>query len=118
MNKFNSTINELKTSSSFLKGVHVLQILVAGLIVLNILIFHGIFLSSQGILGYRQRCAHVEELTQKIKKLREQNHKLFRKIQALKKDPRAQEKLVRQQLGWAAENEIVVEFVPSKKPSP
>jgi len=48
--------------------------------------------------------------------LKKKNRRLYSKIQSLKKDVHAQERLVRQQLGWVKENELVLEFVtPSTK---
>ncbi|MGV8073360.1 MAG: septum formation initiator family protein [Syntrophobacteraceae bacterium] len=118
MNRFRVKVNEQSKSSKFFKGVHILQMLAVGLVALNLLVLYGIFFSSQGVRGYRQQCGQVEELTDKIQKLKEQNQKLFRKIQALKNDSKAQEKLVRQQLGWTRENEVVIEFPPHKNQVP
>ncbi len=59
----------------------------------------------------------MRELEEKILKLKEENQKLFEKIQAFKKDPALQEKLVRQELGWVKENEIIIEF-PEKRKDP
>jgi cell division protein FtsB len=95
-----------------IKGVHVLRLLVACLLALNIALVYAIFFSPRGLDGYRKQCEQVRELDAKIVKLRQDNQKLFEQIQALKNNPKAQEKLVRQELGWVKENEIVVEFPP------
>jgi cell division protein FtsB len=93
-----------------LRGTTLVFVLVAGLLLLNFLLFQNIFISSQGILGFRKQCAQVDELEAKIKNLKEENQKLFRKIQAFKNSPRAQEKMVREELGWIRDNELLVEF--------
>jgi cell division protein FtsB len=93
-----------------LSGTTLLLALVAGLLLLNFLLFQSLFFSSQGILGFRKQSAQVEELEAKIKTLKEENQKLFRKIQAFKNSPRAQEKMVREELGWIRENELLIEF--------
>jgi cell division protein FtsB len=100
-----------------LRGTTLLLMLVAGLLLLNFLLFQSIFFSSQGILGFRNQCAQVEELEAKIRNLKEENQKLFRKIQAFKNSPRAQEKMVREELGWIRDNELLIEFQhPDSKP--
>jgi cell division protein FtsB len=93
-----------------LRGISPLFLLVGVLLLLNALLFQSIFFSSQGILGFRRQCAQVEELEAKILNLKEENQKLFRKIQAFKNSPRAQEKMVREELGWLRENELLIEF--------
>lgn len=100
------------------RGTLVLQCLVAILLTLDILVLYGIFLSRQGILGYLEQCRQVEELNTRILKLREDNHKLFRRIQGFKNDPQAQEKQVREQLGWVKENELMIEFVKPSQEKP
>ena len=101
-----------------LRGTMILPCLVIILLLLDILLLYGIFLSPQGILGYHEQRRQVEELGKKILKLREGNHKLFRKIQGIKSNPQAQEKLVREQLGWVRENELMIEFVKPSKDRP
>jgi cell division protein FtsB len=96
----------------FLKGVYILQVLGVVLLVLNLMLLYAILFSSKGILGYRQQSQQVLELDAKVRKLKEDNHKLFRKIQGFKNDPRAQERLIREKLGWVRDNELMIEFVP------
>ena len=102
---------------TLLRGISPLFLLVGVLLLLNALLFQSIFFSSQGILGFRRQCAQVEELEAKILNLKEENQKLFRKIQAFKNSPRAQEKMVREELGWLRENELLIEF-QKKEPEP
>ena len=110
-------LGKLPDARAFLRGTTILQCLVFLLLALDILLFYGIFLSPQGILGYHEQSNQVEELQEKILKLREDNHKVFHRIQGFKNDPKAQERRVREQLGWVRENELMIEFVkPSKDP--
>jgi cell division protein FtsB len=103
---------------SALSGMTLLLLLVAGLLLLNFLLFQSIFFSSQGILGFRNQSGQVEELEAKIRNLKEENQKLFRKIQAFKNSPRAQEKMVREELGWIRDNELLIEFQQKESQPP
>ena len=103
---------ETESWKSRIRGVHVLRLLVVCLLALNIGLLYAIFFSSHGLEGYRKQGEQVKELEAKIVKLRQENQKLFEHIQAVKNNPKAQEKLVRQELGWVKENEIVVDFPP------
>lgn len=91
------------------KGVYVARLLVGVLLALNILLILTILFSPNGLRGYRKQNQQVKELEQKVLKLKTENQKLFETIQALKTSPKAQEKLVRRELGWVRENEIVLE---------
>jgi len=97
-----------------IKGVYVVRFLVGFLLVLNLLLLYAIGFSSHGLAGYKIQNEQVKELEDKILKLKDDNQKLFEMIQALKTDPKAQEKLVRQELGWVRENEVILEF-PEKE---
>jgi cell division protein FtsB len=99
---------------SWIKGVHVLRFLVACLLALNIALLYAILFSSHGLPSYRKQTEQVKELEARIVKLRQDNQKLFEWIQALKNNPKALDKLVRQELGWVKDNEIVLEF-PEKE---
>ncbi len=95
---------------SLFGGVHLLHCLVLILIALNVILLYALFFSSQGIPGYRQQCAQVRELEDKILNLKRENQKLFDKITSFKNDPLAQERQVRQELGWVREDEVMIEF--------
>ena len=102
---------------SFFRSIHFLPVLVGVLLLLNVLLFQRILFSSQGIPGFRNQCTLVEELETKVRNLKEENQRLFNKIQAFKNSPRAQEKMVREGLGWVRENELLIEFL-QKQPNP
>lgn len=103
-----------------IKGLYVLQGLVVLLAMLNGLLLYALFLSHQGIRGYLEQNRQVSELEAKVLNLKRENQKLFQKIKGLRQDPLGQERLVRQQLGWVRENELIIEFPespPSKNPA-
>jgi cell division protein FtsB len=98
-----------------LPGTSILQALCVIMLVLNLLMFYAIFYSDRGLQGYQLQSHQVSNLTAKVQALKQQNKKTFNRIQALKNDPRTLEKIVRHELGWTRENELVFEFVPPKK---
>jgi cell division protein FtsB len=99
--------------SGIFSGVSVLRLLVIVLLVLNLLLIHRLFLSGQGAEALRKQTEQVAEMEKRILELREENQRLFNRIQGFKGNVRAQEKLVREQLGWARDNELMIEF-PAK----
>jgi cell division protein FtsB len=99
------------------KGVYIARLLVGVLLALNILLILAILFSPNGLPGYRKQNRQVKELQQKVLKLKTENQKLFETIQALKTSPKAQEKLVRRELGWVRENEIVLESAEKENES-
>lgn len=107
----------LRNQKLWIRGSHVLISLVGILVALNVVLSYYIFFSNQGIAGFRQQSQQVGELEAKIRKLKEENHRIFQQIQSFKNKPQAQERFVRRQLGWAKENEFVFEFLPSRKDS-
>lgn len=98
-----------------MKGSHVLISLCGTLLVLNALLVYCILFSNQGIPGFRQQKSQVDEVERKITKLKEENQTLFEHIQGFKQNTHAQERFVRQQLGWAKENELVFEFTQPRR---
>ncbi len=93
--------NEVKPRFT-VRGVYVARLLVGLLLALNIVLIFTILFSSNGLPGYRKQNQQVKELEEKVLKLKIENQKLFEMIQSLKTSPKAQEKLVRQELGWVA----------------
>ncbi len=98
------------TSSFNFRGVSVARLLVGLLLALNITLIYAIVFSSNGLPGYRKQHRQVKELEEKVLKLKVENQQLFEMVQALKTSPKAQEKLVRRELGWVRDNEIILEF--------
>ena len=79
------------------------------MLALNLILIYAIVSSSNGLPGYKKQNQQVKELEQKVLSLKIENQKLFEMVQSLKTSPKAQEKLVRQELGWVRENEIMLE---------
>ncbi len=100
-----------------LKGVTVVRLLACFLLALNGLLVYAIVFSSHGLPGFIRQKEQVKEFQEKVENLKEENQKLFEMIEAFKSDPKAQEKLVRQELGWVRENEVVLQF-PEKTCDP
>jgi cell division protein FtsB len=97
------------TSNFNFRGVSIARLLVGLLLALNIVLIYAIVFSSNGLPGYRKQNRQVKELEEKVLKLKVENQQLFEMVQALKTSPKAQEKLVRRELGWVRENEIILE---------
>ena len=91
------------------RGVYIARLLVGLLLALNFVLIYTIVYSSNGLPGYRKQNQQVKDLEEKVLKLKIENQKLFEMVQSLKASPKAQEKLVRQELGWVRENEIILE---------
>ncbi len=99
-----------ESASNFnFRGVSIVRLLVGLLLTLNIVLIYAIVFSSNGLPGYRKQHRQVKALEEKVLKLKVENQQLFEMVQALKKSPKAQEKLVRRELGWVRENEIILE---------
>jgi cell division protein FtsB len=96
-------------------GVGILKALAAVLALLSLLLLHGIFVSPRGIQAFRQLQEQVNQLTANRSKLAQENQQLLRKIRALRTNPNAQERLVKQELGWVRDDEIVIEFAAPQK---
>lgn len=106
-----------RRAKPLIQGIKVLRILCGLFVIFNLWLIYGIFSASQGIPNYRRHRQQVTELEQKINSIQNENRKLFRQIQNFKTDPKVQERAVRQQLGWAREDELVIEFLPPAKDS-
>ncbi len=100
--------NGVRQTFSF-KGIFIARLLFFLLLALNVFLVYTILFSSKGLPGYKKQNLQVKELEEKVLRLRVENQKLFEMIQSLKNSPKAMEKLVRQELGWVRENEIVLE---------
>lgn len=78
------------------------------------LVVHEIF-GSNGYLAMRQKRREYEALQQQIQKLQVENQQLEEKIKALKTDPKAIEKIAREQMGLARPGELIYTLPDSKK---
>ncbi len=81
--------------------------LALGSIIALIALVVGSFFGDRGILRMVAQRERTESLRQEIEELRAENGKLAGEIVALKSDPRAVEKLAREELGLARPGETV-----------
>jgi cell division protein FtsB len=105
-----------KLGSQPCKSVPILKCLVALMGVLNVLLLYAIFVSPRGVHGYRMQQAEVRRLATTAKRLAQDNQRLVNRIRHLKADPGAQERLVKQVLGWVHEDEVIIEFATPLTP--
>lgn len=78
------------------------------------LVVHEIF-GEHGYLALRREKAQYQALQQQIQELQEKNQKLEKQIEGLKSDPRAIEKIAREQMRLARPGEIIY-TLPDKDP--
>lgn len=72
-------------------------------------VFMGFF-SRRGWLDYLRVEKQNKEIEEKIARYTLEKAYLEKKIRALKQDPRVQEKVIRQGLGFVREGDILIEF--------
>ncbi len=95
--------------------------LLLGLIaVLNILFLYRILLSDQGIFGYLDLRKRNHALEQRIDELHTKTMQLSEEIRLLQSDSGFIEKMIREQLNFVKENEVLYDFsgVTPSAPSP
>lgn len=80
------------------------------------LVVHEIF-GSNGYIAMRQKEREYEALQQQIQKLQQDNQNLEKQIKALKTDPKAIEKIAREQMGLARPGELIYTLPEAKKPA-
>jgi cell division protein FtsB len=105
-----------KVSRRSTRSVPLLKALVGLLLVLNLVLLYGILISPRGVRGYRQQQAEVGRLAATTRRLAQGSQRLVNRIRHLKADPGAQERLVKQELGWVREDEIIIEFATPLTP--
>ena len=83
------------------------------------LFVHEIF-GKHGILALRKEQREVQTLRQQIQQLQQENDQLDKQVRALKSDPKAIERVAREQMHLARPGEIIYtlpEKAPTKTPS-
>ena len=90
-----------------------LLLAVVGLALLA-LVVHTLF-GEEGYLALRQQKQELQRLQEEIQRLEEENRRLVEEIQTLKTDPRAMERVAREQLKMARPGEKVI-ILPTEKP--
>jgi len=89
---------------------------------LFLLAIHDIF-GSHGLLAMRRTQAQVQELRGEIDRLNQENTHLNKQVQALRTDPKAVERIAREEMGLARPGEMIFKIpdgsqdsAPAKKP--
>jgi len=90
---------------------------------LFLLAIHDIF-GSHGLLAMRRTQAQVQELRGEIDRLNQENTHLNKQVQALRTDPKAVERIAREEMGLARPGEMIFKIPeqpqesqpPAKKP--
>lgn len=85
-------------------------------VLLTLLLGFALF-GDNGVLRLIKAYHQKQHLQLQVEQLEQENRRLQAEIEALKKDPKAIERLARQELGMVREDEIVYQFPPQKKAS-
>ncbi len=80
------------------------------------LVVHTVF-GEHGYLALRRQQLEMDRLQQEVQRLEEENKRLAGEIEALKTDPRAVERVAREQLKMARPGERVI-TIPENPPAP
>ena len=70
-------------------------------------IVYGVLRDEEGVMHVFRERSRLQELSHSVNSLREENNQLRAEIRALRENPRAIEKLAREDLGLSGEGEIV-----------
>jgi cell division protein FtsB len=85
---------------------------VAAFVVFSIV--YGALRDDEGVMHVFRERSRLQELSHSVSSLRDENNRLRAEIKALREDPRAVEKLAREDLGMSREGEIV--FILESEP--
>jgi cell division protein FtsB len=96
------------TTSPKPKALAVAAIVVGGIV-------YGVLRDEEGVMHVFRERSRLQELSHSVNTLREENDLLRAEIEALRQDPRAVEKLAREELGLSMEGEIVFILEPEAK---
>jgi cell division protein FtsB len=78
-------------------------------------IVYGVLRDEEGVMHVFRERSRLHDLSQSVNTLREENDRLRAEIEALRQDPRAVEKLAREELGLSMEGEVVFILEPEHK---
>jgi cell division protein FtsB len=84
--------------------------LILGLAVAALLV-HDLF-GQHGFLAMRRNKQQVRQLREEIQQLNEENRRLAEEVQALKSDPKAIERIAREEMGLARPGEYIFKLPP------
>jgi cell division protein FtsB len=88
---------------------------ILGLFLLAIFV-HDLF-GEHGFLAMRRLQQEAEQLSVEIEKLNAENKKLASEVQSLKTDPRAIERIAREEMGLAKPGELIFKLPPKAQPA-
>jgi cell division protein FtsB len=94
-------------------GRHALKIL--GLAVL-LLAIHDVF-GSHGLLAMRRTQSQIQELRGEIDRLKQENGHLNKQVQSLRSDPKAVERIAREEMGLARPGEMIFKLPDQSRES-
>lgn len=89
---------------------------VLGLFLLAIFV-HDLF-GEHGFLAMRRMQQEAGQLSLEIEKLNAENQKLATEVQSLKTDPKAIERIAREEMGLAKPGELIFKLPPKAQPAP
>lgn len=78
-------------------------------------IVYGVLRDEEGVMHVFRERSRLQELSHSVNSLREENNQLRAEIKALRENPRAIEKLAREDLGLSRDGEIV--FILESEPA-
>jgi cell division protein FtsB len=87
-----------------------------GLFVLALFV-HDVF-GAHGFIAMRRTQSEIERVKKDLERLNKENLELGDQVRALKTDPRAIEKIAREDLQRAKPGEIIIRIPPSQQPAP
>jgi len=92
-----------------------LSLLMVG--VVGVLAFAYAIMGNNGYLELKRREARNQELRLKAEALRQENKEILNEIRALKSDPKAIEKIAREELGMVKPGEVKITTNPDRQKS-
>jgi cell division protein FtsB len=103
--------NYIKTGRSSRNSLRKKLIAGAGILFVLYLLMSFIF-GEMGVVKYYRMKSQYDNLTEEISKLKQNNAKLIKEVHALKSDPAYLERIARDKLGLARQDEIVYYYEP------
>jgi cell division protein FtsB len=85
-----------------------------GLFLLALLV-HDVF-GAHGFLAMRRTRTEIERVQKDIDRINKENIQLAEEVKALKSDPRAIEKIAREDLGLAKDGEVIIKIPQERQP--
>lgn len=80
------------------------------LLALNLLLAYRLLFTNQGYFAYRELTTHYEDVAGRIEELKQENVRLSREIRLLKDDREYIEKMIREQMQFVKDGEILYVF--------